>query len=429
MHSEPVHIDIDQVLAAGPLKPSSSFNMLMYVLMTVGIVAFVGSFAVFGARHAWASYFISLIFFMGLAAGSVILSIIFQITRARWCPSVRRLAEANVAFLPVAWVLLLISMAGQKELFPWANTPRPGSEWWMNEWAVYPRILSFLAILFTLMGLFVLKSIRGDMALAAAHPKEGKHWREGIKGFLGGRFKVTDANIRRIQNQLSRLGPLVVAVYATVYSFFAFEMIMAMDKSFMSNLFGAFMFAGNVYLAWVFLAMSAMYHSSKSPAYAKVFTTMQQWDIAKLSFGFCMVWGYFFFSQFLPVWYGNLPEETQWLIIRTRELPWKSFAYVVFGSCFVVPFITLLSKEVKQTNYLYGPICLLIFCGIWLQDYLIVMPQFYPDRIPLTTFSMFGDLGIFLGFLGMFGFVTQSFLAQLPFVPISSPISHGSNDW
>jgi hypothetical protein len=142
-----------------------------------------------------------------------------------------------------------------------------------------------------------------------------------------------------------------------------------------------------------------------------------------------MVWGYFFFSQFLPIWYGNLPEETQWLIIRTRELPWKTFAYIVFGSCFVVPFITLLSREVKQTASLYATICIVIFCGIWLQDYLLIMPQVYPDSVPLFSYAAFGDLSVFLGFFGIFGFVTQSFLAQLPYAPISSPLSHGENNW
>jgi hypothetical protein len=429
MHAEPVHVNIDEVLEAGPLKVSASFKLLMLILIVIGIIAFVGSYVIMGAHHTWSAYFVSLMFFMGLGAGSVVLTAIFQITRARWSPPVRRLAEANSVFLPVAWVLLLFSYFGQDVLYPWATSPRPGVEYWMNSSVVYPRMLLLLGALFGFMLIFVQKSLRGDIAMAADREKDNVHWKEGICAVIRGGFVLTPNSLKSTQNLLSRLAPALIAMYAVFYSFFAFEMVMSMDKSFMSNLFGAFIFAGNVYLAWVFIAMTAMYHAHRSPAYARLFTRAQQWDIAKLSFGFCMVWGYFFFSQFLPIWYGNLPEETQWLIIRTRELPWKTFAYFVFGSCFIVPFITLLSREVKQTPNLYAPICLLIFCGIWMQDYLIIMPQVHPTSVPLASFAAFGDIGIFLGFLGLFGFISQSFLGQLPFAPISSPLSHGANDW
>jgi len=319
MHTEPVQVNIDEVLEAGPLKVSAAFKSVMLILIVIGILAFVGSYLTMGAHHAWAAYFVSLMFFMGLAAGSVVLTAIFQITRARWSPPVRRLADANSAFLPIAWLLLAFSYFGQDVLYPWATTPKPGVENWMNGSVVYPRILLLLGALFGFMLIFVQKSLRGDLAIAAERGKHKAHWNEGICAVLRGGFLHTPKSVSSTQNLLSRLAPALIAMYAVFYSLFAFEMVMSMDKSFMSNLFGAFIFAGNVYLAWVFLAMTAMYHARRSPSYARLFTPAQQWDLAKLTFGFCMIWGYFFFSQFLPIWYGNLPEETQWLIIRTRE--------------------------------------------------------------------------------------------------------------
>jgi hypothetical protein len=286
-------------------------------------------------------------------------------------------------------------------------------------------MLLLLGGLFLFMFYFVGLSLKGDLRLVLAHPKFGAQWEGGLRSFLAGSFDGSEEAVTKVQDKLSRLAPALAITYGLFYSFFAFEMIVSMDKTFMSNLFGAFMFMGNVYVGWVFLALSAMYHARHNEVYARQLSTSQFWDLGKLSFGFCMVWGYFFFSQFLPIWYGNLPEETQWMILRTREYPWKGLGYVVFGCCFIVPFIVLLSRDVKKSPAAYATVCMTIFTGIWLQDYLLIMPQLSPDRIPLSLY----DLGIFLGFLGLYGFMTRWFLGELPFATVSSPVSRGSIDW
>jgi hypothetical protein len=422
MHAEAIVVDVDEVVKSGPIKPTANFLSLMFACIFIGMVTFAWGIIFADPQRFWGTFLVSLTFFMGLSAGSVIISAIFQITRAKWCPPVRRLAEVNVAFLPIALVLFLTTLFGASEIFPWAVNPRPGSEFWMNTTAVYTRISIFLGSLFYLMWYFVTLSMRGDLQLAQS---KNDSWLGGFKSYLAGKFIGEKEDIINLQNRLSRLAPFLVAVYAVFYSFYAFEIIMALDKSFMSNLFGAFIFAGNVYVAWAFLALSAIYYASVNEGYRKILGTQQLWDLGKLTFGFCMVWGYFFFSQFLPIWYGNLPEETQWMILRVREYPWKGFAYVVFGCCFVFPFITLLSRNLKKSPFAYAAVCLVIFVGIWIQDYLLIMPQFYPNEISLS----FLDLGIFLGFLGIFGYTTRSLLSVVPFVPISHPTIKGDIDW
>jgi hypothetical protein len=422
MHAEPVVIDVDEVIKSGPIKPTGNLLTILFACMFVGMITFAWGIIFADPQLFWGSFLVSLTFFMGIAAGSVIISAIFQITRAKWCPPVRRLAEVNVAFLPVALVFFLTTILGAREIFPWAISPRPGSELWMNTSAVYIRTTILLGSLFYLMWYFIVLSLKGDLQLAQSR---NESWVGGFKSHLVGRFIGDKQDIITLQNRLSRLAPLLVAVYGVIYSFYAFEILMALDTKFMSNLFGAFIFAGNIYVSWAFLAISAIYYASINESYRKTLHTQQLWDLGKLTFGFCMVWGYFFFSQFLPIWYGNLPEETQWMILRLREYPWKGFAYAVFGCCFVFPFITLLSRNLKKSPAAYVTVCLVIFVGIWLQDYLIIMPQFSPKKVPLS----FMDLGIFLGFLGLFGYTTRSFLSIVPFVPISHPVTKGDISW
>ena len=138
-----------------------------------------------------------------------------------------------------------------------------------------------------------------------------------------------------------------------------------------------------------------------------------------------MLWGYTWFSQFMPQWYGNLPEETQWMILRTREMPWQGLGWIVFGMCFVIPFVLLLSRDVKKTPRAYSTVALIILVGIWLEKYLIITPQVSPDHIPLGLF----DLGVTLGFMGGFVLCIHGFLARYPYVPVSSPLMRGSTEW
>jgi hypothetical protein len=185
------------------------------------------------------------------------------------------------------------------------------------------------------------------------------------------------------------------------------------------------MFMGNVYVAWAVLIISTLYHIKRDPVFGETVTTNQLWDMGKLTFGFCMVWGYFFFSQFLPQWYGNLPEETQFLILRTREFPWKGLSWIVLSSCFIVPFICLLSRDLKKTPQCVRLVAILICLGVAMEKYVIVMPNLYPNWIPFG----WTEVGVFVGFLGAYVLAIQSFLRSMPFIIVSSPLAEGRTDW
>jgi hypothetical protein len=219
--------------------------------------------------------------------------------------------------------------------------------------------------------------------------------------------------------------PVVVICYMIVVSLFAFEMIMGQNPVWFSNLFGAFVFVSQIYIAWAGLALMTMFFAKRNPAFGAQIHTQQFWDLGKLNFGFCMLWGYMFWSQFLPQWYGNLPEETQWLILRTREFPWKGLAWIVFPMAFIIPFITLLSRDIKKTPRTYAIVCLTLMTGVWLDRYLIIMPEVSPHHIPFGI----TEIGIFVGFLGAYLLCVRTFLSKYPFIQVSHPLTHGSRDW
>jgi hypothetical protein len=424
-HAAGATIDIHEAIEAEPIKLGGTIGVAMWTLVGVGILMFVAGLFWYPHDLLWGAYYTNLVFWMGLACGGVMVTAIMQIVRATWSPPVRRIAEANVAFLPYAYVLFLGTWFGREYLFTWARTPMPGREWWMSPGFVYSRFAILFLVLFFLMFRYVWLSIRGDLGLLREKASKPGRWHGGFYDNLTEGWKGSAVEVPVLQNKMSRFAPFLVFVYVTIYSLFAFEMIMGMNPIWYSNLFGAFNFVGNLYMGWASLAILVFFLASRSTAYAKVVSTSQTWDLGKLCFGFCMLWGYMFFSQFLPHWYGNLPEETQWMILRTREEPWKTLGWVTFTMAFIFPFITLLSDDLKKTPLAFTVVALVALCGVWLEKYMVIMPEISPHRIPLSIV----EVGIFLGFFGGYVLAIRGFLSRYPFLPVSHPATRGSVDW
>lgn len=416
---------IKSLVEAEPVKPAEGLRFLAWCLVGVGILAVVVGLWRYPIAHFWGAYYTAVIFWTGLACGGVALSAILQIVRAKWSPPVRRLAEANVSFLPYAFIFFLSSYLGKEHLFYWGLHPMPGREWWMQPDFVYARFFVLLGGLFLFMHYFVRLSLRSDVGFARETAKQTSFWQASSYDGLIGRWAGKEKEALCTQRRLSVLAPVVMMAYMLIYSLFSFEMVMAMDREWFSNMFGGFFFVGNIYIALAMLALIVPWMAKRSPEYNRMLNSSQLWDLGKLTFGFSMLWGYLFFSQFLVQWYGNLPEETQWMILRTREAPWKWLGWLTFSMCFPIPFICLLSRDLKRTPKAFGVIACIILLGVWLEKYVIVMAGISPAAIPFG----FLEIAFFLGFLGTYILCVQSFIARYPIAPISSPIMKGTANW
>lgn len=424
-HVHTVPVNIEQVVNAGPIPVQASTYTKLWLMVFLGITVFTYGLISGDAAHTWGAFYVNAVYFQGLALGGVMTTVIMQIVRATWGAPVRRLAEANVAYLPVAFVVFLTTYFGKDYIFYWGKHPMPGREWWMTPGFVYARFAVLFFVLYLLMTRFVGMSLRGDVGLAYDRAANKSKWSQPIHKFLLRGWRGAEREVLPLQRKMSVNAPVVVLFYAVVVSLFAFEMIMGQNPVWFSNLFGAFIFVSQIYIAWAGLALMSMFFAKRNKGLGELVTTQQFWDLGKLNFGFCMLWGYMFWSQFLTQWYGNLPEETQWLILRTREFPWKGLAWIVFPMCFIIPFISLLSRDVKKNPVTYAIVCFVLMTGVWLDRYLIIMPEISPHAIPFG----FTEVGIFIGFLGAYLLCIRSFLSKFPYVPVSHPLTHGSAEW
>lgn len=412
-----MHIDLPNVnLEQFKEKPFEVGNKLKISLLLslVGVICFVISLAL-DSERAWHIYYINFLFFFGLGFAGPIISCIFQIVRAKWSATTRRLIESTVFFIPVGLVLYFATWFGKGTLFPWGSAPRSGTEWWMQPGFAFLRN----GMLLSIVGFLCWKLVRMSMACDVAKLKD-----------LGGsvsRFKWlsginTEKSVEQIHVSMSYLAPTTVICYGIAYSLFAFEHVLAMDKMWVSNLFGAFLFVGNIYAGWCLLTVLSFFLKGDKD-FGAVVTESFFWDIGKLQLGFTMLWGYFVISQYLPQWYGNLPEETGWLGLRLLDSPWKGLAYFTFGCGFVVPFILLMSEDIKK----YAPTLVLVamiqWIGVYSDKVLYVLP--FTGEL---SFSVL-DLGVFLGFAGLFSSCIFYFLSGVPKIAIGHFLTQHRNEW
>ena len=113
------------------------------------------------------------------------------------------------------------------------------------------------------------------------------------------------------------------------------------------------------------------------------------------------------------MWYGNIPEETGWVILRLREDPWHSLAWGILGACFFIPFLLGLSRDVKQVPILLCFTGVIVAVGLWLQQFILFAPTLYPESIPLNI----ADIGIYASFMSVFLLCCLSYLEKVPLMP------------
>ncbi len=348
------------------------------VLALAGIAAFSIAVTRPTALRAWEAFLVNLLFWVGVAQGGVVVSASLYLTQARWGgASVYRLAESFAGFLPLGFLLFWLLLPGRQVIFPWVLHPLPEKIAWLNVPFLFERDGGGLLVLTALSVWFVYSSRRADAV----------QWAES-----GADIDPPPAIIRR-------LAPTVIIIYAIVYSLIAFDLIMSLSPIWYSTLFGAYFFAGAYWSALAAMGVLASAGWRPRPRAASADHSTSLHDIGKLVFAFSIFWAYLLWSQYLPIWYADIPEETFFLVQRIHVLPWEVLAWTALLLIWLIPFVVLLGKSGKKTPGVLGAVCTLGLIGMWLERYVLVTPSLSPTTIPFGWVEVL----ITAGFFGVFG--------------------------
>ena len=151
---------------------------------------------------------------------------------------------------------------------------------------------------------------------------------------------------------------------------------MSLDPHWYSSLLGGYFFVGSFYTGIAALYLVTRL-AAKSEALRSQIHPRHFHDLGKLLFAFCLFTGYLFYAQFLVIWYGNMPEETSYVILRVKLTPWEPLAWVVLCMTLVAPFLLLLSRKAKLLRLPAILISLIILVGMWLEKLILVAPSLW----------------------------------------------------
>ncbi len=368
-----------------PAGSSKGFQTVMGVLVLAGAASFVVGVMQPQPQpvRTWAIYLVNLLFWSSLAITGPALAGMIQITEGRWSPTVKRVALTTAGFLPVSFVLFLILFAGRAELYPWVTHPVAKKEAWLNVPFMAARI-----------GLGVLFLYWTALALAKAVFAEGQAGTES-----------QEAVGRR-----NRLSTILLMLYVVVLSLWGFDLIMSLDPVWYSGLLGGYYVVSSLYTGFGLVTFLVIRASERGTI--NVSPSAIQ-DVTKLTFAMSIMWMYFFFSQYLVIWYGNVPIETRFFLRRfLGNQPWGYLAWAIFIVGWLIPFGYLLKRLTGRPPTRHQVLKVILFMGwtaIFFERVLLVFPSISKEnRIPhdLT------DVLITAGFFSLFVLSRNWFLAR-----------------
>ncbi len=289
----------------------------------------------------WRPYLVGYTFWVGVAVGSLPLIMLHHLTGGGWGVVLRRIFEAATRTLPLLALLYLPLAAAilTHGLYPWTFPELRGEHavahkgLFFNVWLYFARTVFYFAVWLLLMRSLNRWSLEQDNE---PDPRKRRHLRERMQ---------------------SVSGPGIVLFGLTV-TFMGVDWLMSLEPAWFSTIFGLIIMAGFGLTAFSFAILVAV-RLSQSANLDAVYQPRWFHDHGKLLMAFIMLWAYFMFSQYLIIWAGNLPEEIPWYLRRLRG-GWQYVALVMVLLHFALPFVLLLSRDLKRTAKLLGGVALLV---------------------------------------------------------------------
>jgi len=375
----------------------------------IGLVAFIGGLFVDPDR-AWRAFHYNWLFFACLSSAGATWSAVQRIVTARWSRPIVRFMEAYVAFLPLAFIaLLLILFVGRDHIFPWTHIKPnvPVRAFYLQPSFLITRDILIFGLLTAILLAIVYAQVRLDVGLI---PESGSSWAKGLRDGMRRGFGDERREIHSTHSRAGYLAVFAALTYGIGWPVLAWDLSMTLDLHFDSTMYGwQFMMTGWVG-AIMSLAMLTLWWRKQLDA-GSLIVDKHVHDLGKLCFAFTAFWGYLTFSQFLVIWYGNMGEETHFFRLRLMA-PWFWWTTFVGVLAFVLPFFGLITKYAKM----FLPTFILFACcsilGTYLQRYVEVYPSLY-GVAPSAPFGLW-EIGVTLLFLGTWGICYFGFLDAFP---------------
>jgi len=370
-------------------------------LGVAGACAAVGAAGALGLaatqEHGWGrlleTYLVSFSLFLALTLGALFFVMLQHITRAGWSVVVRRIAEAIARNVWLMAILVIPLVLGMHHLYHWSHLEEAahdpllaGKSGFLNPSFFVIRLVIYFLIWGGLAWFFHRSSTRQD---ATFDPK--------------------------LTLRMERDAGPGLAVFALSANFAAFDLLMSLDPHWFSTIFGVYYFAVSVVCFFAVMPKILVGLQWKG-VIARSVTVEHFHDLGKLLFAFVVFWAYIAFSQYMLIWYGNIPEETEWFLKRQTG-DWALVSLALLVGHFVIPFLVLVSRAVKRRPRLLAIAGGYMVVMTWLDLYWLVVPEFSPGE---ARFGLI-DIFCFLGLTGVYAVALAFGLKRHSLIPEGDP--------
>lgn len=400
---------VSDVVGRVPGEANRALRILFVGLLLIGIFVFGLTVAV-NPERAWSAILLNLVYWLPLAQGGVLLAGVLILVKAKWALPMQRIALGSGSFLPWGFLLLMLTLVlGNSHLFPWVEDPNPHRAPYLNLPFLYIRHFVSVGLL-TVVSLVFMRIIR---RLDAGYGKDAASGRlKGLWEKWSTGWKGNEAEIAAARPKLSRLAGFIVVLYPIAYSFMAWDLVMSLDPHWSTTMISAWFFAGGILLGFASLSVLSMI-VRRGYRLGEFLTPNTYHDQGKLLFAFSTFWAYLIWSMFLPIWYANMPEESDWMVLRLQD-PYLAWVLAALVLTWLLPFIGLMNMWTKKQLGFHMFFAVSVLIGMWLERLTITYPALFRPDLPMGL----PEIGVTLGFLGLFALCYQSYAANRPLMPL-----------
>ena len=359
------------------------------------------------AKRPWSALYVAAFFFMMIALGALAFYAIQIASQAGWAPLLMRVMEGITAYLlPGAIIVVAIALGshyiGQNnEIFIWMNEEVVAGDKLIQNKASYLNITWFVirAIIF-IGGWCTYRHFARKFSIAQDNAEPGDN-RYFVKSF--------------------RIAAGFLVFYIYTESIMSWDWIMSVDPHWFSTLFGWYILSGMIVSAITVIAMVAIYLKSKG--LLPMVNDSHIHDLAKYMFGFSIFWAYLWFSQFMLIWYANIPEEVTYFVTRIEDYNLPFFGMLVLN--FVFPFLILMNSDYKRVPWFVMMAGVLVLVGHYVDVFVMIMPGTVGDR----WYIGIPEIASVLLFGGLFLLVVFTSLTKAPLTPKNNPFIKESENF
>ena len=328
----------------------ASLSRLGIIIFVVGTVLSLLAFFVDQERAIF-NYLVTYMMIVSIGLGSLFLIALEYIAGADWSTPIRRIPEFFAMLLPVLLVLVIPLLVFNHDLFHWAHKEAVADDKILQGKAPYLNVTFFIVRTFVFIGLWSLF-----------------YWM-----MIRNSRKQDETKDQTLTKKNIRLGAIFIPVFALSITFTAIDFMMSLEPHWFSTIYGVYYFAGTVVAALAAITIAVLLLKEKG-YFSPWMTDDHLFSLGALMFAFINFWAYIAFSQFMLIWYADLPEETFWYLIRWKD-GWVFISILLMIANFFVPYFALLTQPSKMNPKRLKFIAVWLLFAHLLDIFWLVMPN------------------------------------------------------